>query len=419
MNILLALRQPLLPADTGGKVRSLNILSRLAKRASIHAVSFANPATEAVAMAEMKHLFDSYTPVSWCEAKKYSLSFYGEILATQLGAWPYFLSKCNRREFVEAVHTLNARKRFDLLFCDFLQTAAPLVDFPLRPKVVFEHNVEYLLRKRKCELERNPIRRWILHNEWTRTKAIEGEVCRRFDHILAVSSDDRQTMREEFGVQHVSVIPTGVDTEFFRPASTGSQPGRLVFVGSMDWDPNEDGVCWFLRDVYPRIRQAAPNASLTIVGRNPSARLCALAARHANVQLTGRVSDVRSYLSEADVVVVPLRVGGGTRIKIPEAMAMGKAVLSTTIGAEGLPFRSGRELCIADGPEDFAEFAIRLLHDRSLRHSIAAAARKTVVEQYGWEAVVDAVDESIRELVSRRERQEQIASQDQTIRVCA
>lgn len=400
MNILLTLRQPLLPADTGGKVRSLNILSRLAKRTSIHAVSFADPIAEANAITEMKHLFDSYTPVVWCEAKKYSPSFYGGIAASQFGAWPYFLSKCNRPEFLAAVQALENRRRFDLVFCDFLHTAAPLMNWRFRPKVVFEHNVEYLLRKRKSEVESNPIRKWVLKNEWMKTQAIEAEVCRTCDHVLAVSPDDKDTMMKVFGVSHVSVLPSGVDTEYFAPSTSGSLPGRLVFVGSMDWDPNEDGIVWFLNKMYSRIRSAAPNSSLVVVGRNPSARLRSTASNYPHVELTGRVSDVRPHLSEAEVVIVPLRVGGGTRIKIPEAMAMGKAIVSTAIGAEGLPFHSGRELCIADRPEDFAEAVIRLLHDRPLRNSIATAARKAVAERHSWNSVVDSLEETLTGLLT-------------------
>lgn len=399
MNILLTLRQPLLPADTGGKVRSLNILSRLAQRTSIHAVSFADPIGETGAIAEMKRLFDSYTPVPWRESKKYSPSFYAGLAANQIGAWPYFLSKCNRPEFVAAVQAVEKRRRFDLVFCDFLHTAAPLMNLRFQPKVVFEHNVEYLLRKRKWEVESNPFRKWVLKNEWTKTQAIEAEVCRTFDHVLAVSPDDRRTMTQKFGISHVSVLPTGVDTDYFQPSASGSIPGRLVFVGSMDWDPNEDGIVWFLRYVYPRIRSAAPNASLAVVGRNPSTRLRGIASDYPCVELTGRVSDVRPYLSEAEVAVVPLRIGGGTRIKIPEAMAMAKAIVSTTIGAEGLPFGNGRELCIVDRPEDFSEAVITLLHDRVLRNGIASAARKVVVEKHSWNSVVDNLEETLSTLL--------------------
>jgi glycosyltransferase involved in cell wall biosynthesis len=419
MNILLTLRQPLLPADTGGKVRSLNILSRLAKRASIHAVSFADPVYEASAISEMKHLFDSYTPVFWHEAKKYSPSFYAEILASQYGPWPYFLAKCNRREFVSTVRALRARRRFDVLFCDFLHTAAPLLDFPFKPKIVFEHNVEFLLRKRKCDVEKNPLRNWVLRNEWTKTRTIEAAVCQRFDQVLTVSDDDQDTMLREFGVANTSVLPTGVDTDYFAPFATGTKPGRMAFVGSMDWDPNEDAMVWFLQNVYSRISLAAPSASLCVIGRNPSSRLHAIAARYPNVELTGRVSDVRPYLAEAEVVIVPLRVGGGTRIKIPEAMAMAKAVVSTSIGAEGLPFRNGREICIADAPEAFAESVIALLHDRPFRNTVAAAARKVVVEKHGWDSVVDKVEESLYALVSPASAQDAKSDANRQSQICA
>lgn len=419
MNILLTLRQPLFPADTGGKVRSLNILSRLARRCSIHAVSFADPIVEASAISEMRHLFDSYTAVPWRETEKYSGAFYRELFQSQFGSWPYFLAKCNRPEFVAAVRTLEARRRFDLLFCDFLHTAAPLLNFSFEPRLIFQHNVEYLLRKRKCDVEKNPLRKLVLRNEWTRTHAIESEVCRQFDRILAVSENDCNIMREEFGARNITVLPTGVDTDYFSPAALGSQPGRLAFVGSMDWDPNEDGITWFLRDVYPQIRQAAPNASLSVIGRNPSTRLRSFASRYPNVELTGRVDDVRPYLSEAEVVIVPLRVGGGTRIKIPEAMATAKPVVSTTIGAEGLPFRNGRDLLIADQPEDFAESVVTLLRDRSLRHAISAAARKIVVEKHSWEAVVDTLEMALDKLVPGTAAARCSISQPRSSRVCA
>ena len=349
MNILLVLRQPLLPADTGGKVRSLNILRRLAKRINVHAVSFADEITDRDAISEMKRLFASYTPVYWREKRKYSAGFYAEVLTSQFRSWPYFLSKCNQPELRDTVRSLIKRQRFDLLFCDFLHTAAPLLNIAMKPKIVFQHNVEFLLRKRKWRVETNLLRKQIFKSEWQKTQTIEAEVCRRFDHVLVVSDDDKKSVQREFGVGHVSVLPTGVDTDYFKPEEpVATVPGRLVFVGSMDWDPNEDGVIWFLKAVYPRIREVKPDASFTIVGRAPSPRLRAAAAAEPNVEVTGTVPDVRPYLAQAEAVVVPLRVGGGTRIKIPEAMAMGKAVLSTAIGAEGLPFQIGREICIAD-----------------------------------------------------------------------
>ncbi len=402
INVLLTVPRPLFPPDTGGKIRSLNILGRLAQRVEIHAVSFADPIRDAAAIAKMRSTFASFTPVFWREATKGSLRFYREVLTNQCSALPYFLAKFHQPRFRATVEELAARRQFNLIFCDFLHTAAPLAESPLRPRLVFQHNVEFLLRKRKWELEKHPLRKLVLGSEWRKTRTIEAQVCRSFDHIIAVSQQDQQTLSHEFGVKNVSTLPTGVDTDFFRPFDGQPQAGNLVFVGSMDWDPNEDGIMWFLREVYPRIHDAIPNASLSVVGRNPSSRLRAAAARQPGVRVTGWVPDVRPHLAQAEVVVVPLRAGGGTRIKIPEAMAMGKPVVATPVGAEGLPFCDGREIRIAEPPDEFAHAVVELLRNPSLRNLIGTHARTQVVSQYSWDVVVDRLEEILEELTRPR-----------------
>jgi sugar transferase (PEP-CTERM/EpsH1 system associated) len=411
MDILLTLRQPLLPADTGGKVRSLNIFSRLAKRATIHAVSFADPLKEAVAISDMKDLFASYTPVPWQEAAKYSPGFYTEVLANQFSRLPYSLAKCNQRNFQSAVAELAVRKHFDMVLCDFLHTAAPLLGFASGRKVVFEHNVEFLLRKRQWEMEKRLLHQWIYDREWRKTRAIEARVCQSFEHTITVSEEDQQVLRREFGIENVSTLPTGVDTDYFCPSCDLQRPGRLVFVGSMDWAPNEDGIVWFLREVYPKIQKAIPSVSFAVVGRNPSPRLRAIAGTIPNVEVTGRVSDVRPYLSDSEVVVVPLRVGGGTRIKIPEAMAMAKPVVSTPIGAEGLPFRKDQELCIAERAEDFSKAVVTLLRYPAMRTAIGAAAREAVVARHSWDTVVDEMEEILERVLRETGNQPSIDRQ--------
>ncbi len=391
MRILLALPGPLFPADTGGKIRTLNIFSRLAKSAEVHAVSFADPLLDTSGIATMRAMFASYTPVFRSEVKKYSLRFYREVMTNQFASLPYFLAKCNHSHFRSVVQQLLCGKHFDLLFCDFLQTAAPLLNCAFTPRVVFEHNVEFLLRRRKWEVERNPLRKFIFGSEWRKTRTIEAEVCRSFDHVIAVSPEDQGVLQHEFGIEDVSILPAGVDTDFFSPRESQSDHGRIVFVGSMDWDPNEDGVLWFVREIYPRVRGEIPGARFTIVGRSPSSRLCAIAGQEQGIEITGRVPDVRSYVSQAEVVVVPLRVGGGTRIKIPEAMAMGKAVVSTPVGAEGLPFKAGQEICIAESPDQFAQAVVQLLKNSSLRTSIGSAARQAAIK-HSWIHVVSQLE---------------------------
>lgn len=404
MRILLTLPGPLFPADTGGKIRSLNILSRLSKTAEIHAISFADPDVSATAISDMNALFASYSVLLRREAKKYSPQFYMEVLANQFSSWPYFLAKVNHSWFRSAVRELLDRRRFDLLLCDFLHTAAPLRELVFGPKVMFEHNVEFLLRKRKWQAEERTFHRLVFDGEWRKTQAVEASVCRSFDHVITVSDDDQRILQDEFAIQHTSTIPAGVDTDFFRPARILPKPGHLVFVGSMDWDPNEDAMVWFLREAYPIIRREMPHASLSVVGRAPSSRLCKIASQEQGVELTGWVPDVRPALAQAEVVIVPLRVGGGTRIKIPEAMAMAKPVVTTPIGAEGLSFQDGREICIAK-PENFARTVLELLGDATLRASIGAAARKVVAAKYSWENVAGRFEE-ILEWVAWSKKQE-------------
>jgi len=399
LRIVLALPRPLFPTDTGGKIRTLNIFRRLADRVEIHAVSPAHPQRDAEAADEMRRVFRSYTPVQWEETPKFTARFYVDFLRSRLGPLPYFLAKYALPEFRRTVEQVAARERADLVLCDFLHSAVALQDSALRPRVVFQHNVEYVIRKRHWETEQHPLRKWLLAAEWKKAQRAEAAVCREFDHVIAVSEEDERQMRSEFGATRVSALPTGVDVDYFCPQDGPQRAGNLVFVGSMDWQPNEDGVFWFVREVYPLIRRQSPHASLTVVGRNPSARMRGLAEQDRSIEITGTVPDVRPYLARAEGIVVPLRIGGGTRIKIFEAMAMERAVLSTTLGAEGLPVENGKEILLADAAEALAVSAARLLADAELRTAVARAGRAKVVRDHTWEQVTRRMQEILAGVV--------------------
>jgi sugar transferase (PEP-CTERM/EpsH1 system associated) len=395
LKILLLLPRPLIPADIGGKIRSLNIFKRLAKRMEIHAMSLADLDREGEGIVAMRDLFGSYTPLPWRETSKGSPAFFRELLANRFSDLPYSVAKYKLRDVRKAVEARAAAEHFDLVFCDFLPMAAALLESNLKPRVIFEHNVEFVLRKRLWSAETHPIKKWVFKAEWERTYAMEKKVCRAFDFVLAVSEEDKRTFESEFGIDHVSSMPTGVDTEFFKPQETQPRKGHLVFVGSMDWYPNEDGVLWFLQEVYPQIRAQSSGVTFTIVGRNPTARLRKAVAGDDSVELTGRVDDVRPYTASAEVVLVPLRVGGGTRIKIPEAMAMAKPIVSTTLGAEGLGLQTGREILLADETGRFAEAVLKLLNDPALRVSLASSARESVVRGNSWDRVTDNIERTL------------------------
>jgi len=215
--------------------------------------------------------------------------------------------------------------------------------------------------------------------------------------VLAVSDADGDTFGRLYpdAVRTpMHTVQTGVDTSYFTPMPSTERRGHLVFTGSMDWLPNEDGMTYFVRDILPRIRQVEPDVTLSIIGRTPTPAVRRL-AEQAGIEVTGRVDDVRPHVAAGEVYIVPLRIGGGTRLKIFEAMSMGKAVVSTTVGAEGLPVTHGRDIIIADEPARFAQAVIHMIRDRDARRQIEEAARRLVVERYDWGAVATNFEEAL------------------------
>jgi glycosyltransferase involved in cell wall biosynthesis len=216
----------------------------------------------------------------------------------------------------------------------------------------------------------------------------EQEACRRVNCVVAVSEADAEKMQRDYGLEKVYDIPTGVDVDFFKPMNTiATRPNSLVFTGSMDWLPNEDAMQYFINEIMPLVRKAVPDLRLTIVGRSPYPSLVELAQRDSSISVTGRVDDVRPHMEGATAFIVPIRIGGGTRLKIYEAMAMEKPVISTTVGAEGLPVRDGVELLLADDPKAFAEAVINVLSDSSLANRLGKNAAALVRENFGWRRV--------------------------------
>ena len=254
------------------------------------------------------------------------------------------------------------QKKLDVAVCDFLSASLNFPENLATPTVLFQHNVESALWQRMATTESNPVKRFAYQIEARKMTRYERRALRKFHHVIAVSEHDRQQMLAMDPSCSITVVPTGVDTQKYPLAPPASaNPPRIVFTGSMDWEPNIDAVDYFCREIFPRVRAEFPAAVFQIVGRNPHARVKQLAS--PSVQVTGTVPSVAEYLRDATVVVVPLRIGGGTRLKIFEAMAMGKAVISTSIGAEGLDVESGRDLMLADDAASIAQAINLLLRD--------------------------------------------------------
>lgn len=392
MRILWLKADLLLPLDKGGKLRTWHLMRELATHHAITFLSFVDPDQPRADIDGMHEVASEVVTVPRRDAAKGTLAFYLDAARHLLSSRPYAVAKYESGAYKTAVADALARTAYDLIVCDFLPPAVNLPATLPCPVVLFTHNVEAEIWRRHADTATGLVKRLLLGTQYRRMLRFEAETLRRFEGVLAVSEADRETFSRLYpgaAREPIHVVPTGVDTSYFAPASADPEAaspadGRtLIFTGSMDWLPNEDAMRFFCRDILPLIRAEEPEVTLQIVGRAPTPEVRRLAEDTA-VQVTGRVDDVRPFMRQAAVYIVPLRIGGGTRLKIFEAMAMSKAVVSTTVGAEGLPVTAGEHLMLADEPRSFARSVVRMLRDLERRRGIERAARALVVEHYDW-----------------------------------
>jgi glycosyltransferase involved in cell wall biosynthesis len=310
------------------------------------------------------------------------------LLRSWFSRLPVDLWKCRVPELRDEVTRLMGKRSVDVCVADFMVAIANVKMNGPVPVVYFSHNVEYLIWRRLCDNEKRIWRRMLLEIEWRKMRRCEAATCEQAKLTVAVSAQDRDVLQLLAPDAAISDIPTGVDISYFAPHQNTEIPDRLVYLGSMDWYPNEDAVLYFIESILPAIRRECPEVSLFVVGRNPG-RILQQAAALAEVKVTGTVDDIRPFLAQASVVIVPLRIGGGTRLKIFEAIAMGKSVVSTTIGAEGLPLVNGINFICADEPQMFADEVVALLRDPERRRRIGNAGQQLVEQHYSWNRVAE------------------------------
>jgi len=378
------------PTTKGGQIRTLEMLRHLHRWHEIHYVSIGNPAQPEGPARAHEYSTRSY-PFPYRVPDKTSLAFWAQLAAGLSSPTPVAVSRFHPPGMRAFLEDLIRKEGFDCAVVDHL---APTSYFPdLAHAVFFQHNVETVIWRRRVEHASGPLRRWYFGLQAARMFEYERRVSLASGHIVAVSRTDADEMRRLFGVTRVSEIPTGVNIEYFQPPAADTNAGRssdsadLVFVGSMDWLPNIDGVTHFVREVLPLIRRRRPECTLAVVGRTPPSKVAQLAAEDARIRVTGTVPDIRPWLWNSAVSIVPLRIGGGTRLKIYEAMAAKIPVVSTTIGAEGLTVNPPEDIRVADTPGDFAAQCLDLLESRDERTRQSAAAWEMVDAHFSWEQV--------------------------------
>lgn len=404
MKILWVKAGKILPVDAGGRIRSFNILRQLQKHHEVTLLTHYGGDRDSWYENEVEKIFPGAIPM-WTAAPDASqvarLLHYLYCLPSPA---PFAVRKFTDRGAGQKIQELFEERHFDAAVCDFLSASLTFPRGLWGRTVLFQHNVESILWDRMLATERNWMKKLVYRVEAGKMRRYERSSIAEFRHVIAVSEQDRAYMGQFMLAERISVVPTGVDLEQYRVhVGERSAEPLVVFTGTMDFEPNVDGVDYFCREIWPQILQAVPNARFRIVGKKPVPVVRRLAS--AQVEVTGTVDSIVEHLRQAWAVVVPLRTGGGTRLKIYEAMAAGRAVVSTSIGAEGLEVRNGEDIILADNGDEFARAVVSLLREPELRERFEHAASE-LVRRFDWSSVA----EQFAEILAGHAQQTQAAS---------
>ncbi|NWJ45592.1 MAG: glycosyltransferase [Chloroflexi bacterium] len=404
--ILILTPQNPFPPDQGAPIRNYNFIKYLGAtgKYNIALLTFARPEETSQSREA------SYIELSkYCERVEFvahppTRSKSRRVQSLALNPLPDLALRLASPQFQEMLNHLVIEFKPDILLCEALELA-PFVRELFKnsetshPKLVLdEHNAEYLLQKRAYESDfKTGLRHYptalYSYIQTQRLSKYESEALHFFDAAIAVSDNDRKALLKLNPNTHIKVIPNGIDLDEYAPDRADAElPDRLVFTGSMDFRPNVDAVLWFANEIWDKIRLARPEATFFIVGRRPTPAVQAL-AKLPGITVTGTVPDARPFVQEAALYLVPMRMGGGVRFKVLEALAMGKAVLTTPMGADGIPVNSGKEVLIANNSQEFSAAAIRLLQNPTLRKELADNGRTFVAEHFDWHKITPLLDE--------------------------
>ena len=382
------------PPNSGRSVRTWSLLQRLARRHRVSLLCYGDPEAEASVAARAAGIYlHLVRPFPGPRGAR----LYGGLLANVFSRYPYSVWKHYTRRYENRLRQVLRDSRFDLVHCECTVYARFLRVVDKLPTLVMAHNIESQILFRRAQCSRTMIERIFFNLQARRMESFEREVLRRAEWVTLVTELDAEQVRA-WGVQKTSLVENGVDVDQFVPADQRCDSDEILFLAALDWYPNLDALDYLLEDILPLVRQASPSARLRIVGRRPPAGLKERIAHCPGVELVGEVADVRPFLSRAAVVAVPLRIGGGSRVKILEALAMGKAVVSTSVGAEGLVVKDGVHLLLADAPSDFAARTVELLKSSEERLRLGENGRKLVVERYSWDQMARALEWAWEEL---------------------
>jgi glycosyltransferase involved in cell wall biosynthesis len=388
------------PLTSGKRIRTFNLLARLARRYRVTVLCHRNPDRVEALDAEdaFRDLGVGTVVVDRAVPTKSGAGFYARLAKNLLSPLPYSVATHASPELAAAVRDFARDNAVGVWHCEWTPYAQVLRDalgaeLAEARWTVMAHNVESLIWQRYTEAEPKPVKRWYVRKQWRKFERFERWAYTAATRAVAVSHDDARLMRERFGVERAEVVENGVDVDYFRPQRDVDRgPAKLLFLGSLDWRPNLDAVRLLLDTIFPAVRAKVPHATLSLVGRRPPEWLTARAARTSGVRVFPDVPDVRPFLATCGMLVVPLRIGGGSRLKILEALATGTPVVSTRVGAEGLQLAPGREIVVTDSPAEMPAAILEAILRPDEAQEIAEHGRRKVLARYSWVRLADQLD---------------------------
>lgn len=388
LRILVLAEELSYPPNSGKRIRTWNLLRQLAKRHSISCLCFGRDDDPALKEYEAAGIRAHLVPP---QPEWRGWSLYIRLFRNLFSRFPYSITKHYSRLFEDKLKDLLDEQHFDLVHSEGTLCASYLTAIKHVPRVLGTHNIESQIWFRRAGQAGTWMERVFFRLQAIKMRRFERRALLQVESAIAVTPQDAEQMRD-WGVRAVTVVPNGVDWEAYQISGEPERSCELLFLASLDWFPNADALDYFLAEIFPLILAVRPDAQLRIVGRRPPEAMRKLVAGHSNAELVGEVPDVRPYLARAAVVVVPLRIGGGSRLKILEALAAGKAVISTSVGAEGLGLVSNEHFLAADTPSDFARSVVTLMSDEGERARLGENGRKLVKEQYGWDRIAASLE---------------------------
>ena len=386
MKILIVTTKSPYPLFEGRALRTYNLIKQAALHHEIHLLSFVQTPEDLEGIEHMRSICKvvEYEKLYFDGAKTQILQ---DAICELFSRAPLPVVKYRTAGMRAKMRKLMQTHQYDLVHLDMLHLADYMDLCGNTPVALIEHNVEHVILDRRADNETRPLHRAYLRYQAAKLKSYEGRACQRAQHVVAVSELDAQQLRDLGPGARVTSVPNGVDTEYFRTSQTPRKPTSLVFVGGFTWFPNLDAITYFCEDILPKLLKTIPDIQLTVIGKQPDTPVAQEIAKHPNVKLAGLVEDIRPDVDAAAAYIVPLRIGGGTRLKILDALSMSKAIISTSVGCEGLDVEDGKTIVIADTPDAFVQAIVKVLADPAWADTIGQQGRQLVESRYDWAAV--------------------------------